>query len=193
MQREYIINYIFNRASQLRFDGSTLFRRNRQGAVAQAARPFRAGQHHAAHADGEIAPVVLAAKCPPRQRPAAHGVLHVITAAARDKDGAIQFQHPLDNFDDDVVRHPQMRQRVARQNVQAEFQHEHVGRKRVRERHGDGIKSRQERIVVSFRRQRDVDVEAVAGAFADFILKTAHGKSVLPLSCSEIVITSLRP
>ena len=66
-----------------------------------------------------------------------------------------------------------MRQRIARQNVHAEFQHEHVRRKRVRQRHGDGIKGRQERLVVSFGGQRDVDVEAAPGAFADFIFKTA--------------------
>ena len=50
MQREYIINYSFNRAVQLRFDGAALFGRNRQGAVTQAARPFGAGEHDAAHA-----------------------------------------------------------------------------------------------------------------------------------------------
>ena len=75
----------------------------------------------------EIRFLILAATRPPGQRPAAHGVLDVIPAAARDEHGTVQAQQPLENFHHDVVGHAQMRQRIAGQNVQAEFQHDHVG------------------------------------------------------------------
>ena len=47
------------------------------------------------------------------------------------------------------------------------------GLKFVRERHDHGIERLQERLVVGFGGQRDIDVVTQPGAFADFIFKTA--------------------
>ncbi len=172
MQREYIINYSFNRAVQLRFNGAALFRRNRQGAVSQAAGPFRGGEHDAAHTN-EIRFLILTATRLPGQSPAADRVLDMIPAAARHEHWEIKLEQPFEDFHYGVVGHAQVRQRITRQSVQTEFQHEHVRSEGGRQWHCHGIKRRQKGFVVSLGRQGNVDIVTASGAFADFIFKTA--------------------
>ena len=123
----------------------------RQGTVAQAACPFRARQHHPAHAEGESHPSFSPQKV--RQPAPSRGRCFRHDIRRRQRRGSdIRPQDPFDNFDDDVVRHPQMREWVAGQDVHAEFQHEHIRCKRAGEWHDDRVKRGQKRLIVGFRR-----------------------------------------
>ncbi len=161
---------------QFRFDGLALLGGDGQDAVAQAAGPFGAGQHHAAHPEAEIAVAVLAATRPPGQRPAAHGVFDVVAAAAGHEQRLARAQQPFEHLHHRVVGQAQMRQRVARQRVQAQFQHDHVGPVKFQQRNHHAIERRQKRVVIGLGREGDVDVVSPARAFADFIFKAAPGE-----------------